>query len=145
MLRLQRLSILFAALLAVSGMLPGQSSSGTISGRVVDASGGGVPGAEVRLVNQATKDGRSSLTTASGNFLFTDIQPGTFSIMIAVGCIFSIKSPITSNNSLRGSSRLYFDVREQKPWQGAQPASNAISLVPAASINSSALTSQIPL
>src|ERR1043166_2701461 len=77
-----RIAFILAAMLAVSGFAIAQTSSGTISGRVIDTSGGGVPGAEVRLINQATKDNRMLLTNASGDFVFTDIQPGTFTVSV---------------------------------------------------------------
>jgi hypothetical protein len=77
-----RVVAILALFLAVSGAVLAQTSSGTITGRVVDTSGGGVPGAEVRLINHATKDSRMLLSNQTGGFVFTDIQPGTFTISV---------------------------------------------------------------
>jgi hypothetical protein len=59
-----------------------QTSSGTIAGRVLDPTAAAIAGAEVQLVNQATRDSRSLITTASGDFVFTNVQPGTFNLTV---------------------------------------------------------------
>lgn len=71
-----------SALLSFFTILAAQTSSGTISGRVVDPSGAAVPGAEVRLVNQATNAARVLTTTESGDFVITEVQPGTFTLTV---------------------------------------------------------------
>jgi outer membrane receptor protein involved in Fe transport len=74
------------ALAAMLGclVLPGsaQTSSATITGHVVDQSNAVVPYAEVKLVNQATSVEISTHTNASGNFVFPDVQPGTFNAIV---------------------------------------------------------------
>ena len=74
-----KLSIL-SALLAVCAY--GQTSTGAISGRVVDASGLAIPGAQVRLTNQVLKDTRSFTSNTSGDFVFIEVQPGTYTIQV---------------------------------------------------------------
>jgi hypothetical protein len=56
----------------------GQTSSGIISGRVVDQSGGAVPDVTVRLINQETSVSVTTHTLSHGEFTFADVQPGTF-------------------------------------------------------------------
>src|SRR5205807_2224888 len=56
-----------------------QSSSGTIAGRVIDSSAAAVSGADVKLVNRATRDTRSLKTATDGSFVFSDVPPGVFS------------------------------------------------------------------
>ena len=63
-------------------LLHAQSSSGTIAGRVVDGSGAAVPGAEVRVVNEADKLHRALQTNNSGTFTFPDLDPGTYTVAI---------------------------------------------------------------
>ncbi len=76
-------AILFLSiLLSFSMMVCAQTSSGTISGRVIDPSGAAVPAAEVRLVNQATNDTRVLTTTEGGDFVFAEIQPGIFTLTV---------------------------------------------------------------
>jgi hypothetical protein len=73
---------LSSAFLLFAGMLLSQSSSGTIGGRAVDPSRQAIAGAETRLINQVSKDVRTFTTTATGDFVFTDVQPGPYTIQI---------------------------------------------------------------
>src|SRR5712671_1735369 len=59
-----------------------QTESGTISGRVVDASGSAVPNAEVRLINQATGNSQKAATESSGSFVFPTVLPGVYTITV---------------------------------------------------------------
>ncbi|HZY61129.1 MAG TPA: carboxypeptidase regulatory-like domain-containing protein [Edaphobacter sp.] len=60
----------------------GQTSSGTISGRVVDRTGAVVAGAEVDLVNQLTGAKVTTKVLSHGDFTFPDVQPGDFTVDI---------------------------------------------------------------
>ena len=66
----------------ICGVILAQGSSGSISGRIVDQTGSGVPGAEVRLQNEVIQDSRTFTSGANGDFLFVDIQPGTYSVTV---------------------------------------------------------------
>jgi hypothetical protein len=66
---------------ACSSLMFGQSSTGTISGRVLDASGSVVNGAEVRVTNQVDKNARNFITT-SGEFVFTNLEPGIYTLSV---------------------------------------------------------------
>ncbi|MGH9521903.1 MAG: carboxypeptidase regulatory-like domain-containing protein [Terriglobales bacterium] len=59
-----------------------QTSSGQITGRVVDPAGAVVVGANVTLTNQGTGDTRTAKTDAAGNFMFVALQPGTFTVTV---------------------------------------------------------------
>jgi len=61
---------------------PAQTSSGTISGSVVDQSGGVVPNAEVRLINQQTNVAVTTPVRQNGEFIFPDVQPGNFTVVV---------------------------------------------------------------
>ena len=79
--RCLRSHLAFAAAFALcAASLFGQSSSATISGRVVDASGAAVAGAEVHVINQVDKNTRMFSTTTTGDFLFPNLEPGTYTI-----------------------------------------------------------------
>src|SRR5215470_7419926 len=60
----------------------GQTTTGTISGTVVDPGGALVPGAMVSVTNEATGDSRSTLTSESGNFSFPSLLPATYTIRV---------------------------------------------------------------
>lgn len=66
----------------ISAMAGAQTSSGTISGRVVDQTGAVVPNAEVDLINQETGVTVSTHVLSSGDFTFPDVQPGTFTVIV---------------------------------------------------------------
>jgi hypothetical protein len=69
-----------------SEQLPGQQSSGSISGIVVDQSGALVAGAQVRLQREDQSPGEKALSGDDGQFSFANIAPGPFQITItAVG------------------------------------------------------------
>src|SRR4051794_29459050 len=76
-----RLSLL-SALLAVCAY--GQTSTGAISGRVVDPTGAAIAGAEIRLTNQVLMDTRTLKSTGEGDFLFLEVQPGTYTISVKI-------------------------------------------------------------
>src|SRR2546428_305669 len=60
-------------MVALAGPLVAQSSSGTISGRVLDAQGHAVPGATVTLVKGDTHETRIFTTDHAGEFVFASI------------------------------------------------------------------------
>lgn len=59
-----------------------QSNSGVISGYVVDQSKGAVPNALVKLVNQETGVMVTARSHSDGAFVFPDVQPGVFQVMV---------------------------------------------------------------
>ncbi len=71
-----------ALLLLVSTSAWAQSSTSSVLGSVLDAQGGSVPGAAVTLVSETTNDQRTFTTDSSGNFVFTSVQPGTYTARV---------------------------------------------------------------
>lgn len=59
-----------------------QTTSGQISGRVVDPDGRPIAGAGVTLVNQLNAAQRSETSDTQGEFVFVSVQPGTFVISV---------------------------------------------------------------
>jgi hypothetical protein len=78
-----RLRMLYAcacSLLFASTAVLAQSSSATITGRVVDSTGGAISGAEVRVINQVDQNTRTFTTTNSGDFSFPNLEPGSYTV-----------------------------------------------------------------
>lgn len=77
-------AVLLMVLLIVGGMpLLAQQSAGFITGTVVDAQRGVIPGAKVSLINQVQGAVLRDVTTsADGSFVFTPIQPGTYTVEV---------------------------------------------------------------
>jgi hypothetical protein len=63
-----------------SSILFGQTSTGTINGTLTDPTGAAVPGAMVRLVNQATKIESQATSNQDGFFTFVNVQPGNYTV-----------------------------------------------------------------
>jgi Carboxypeptidase regulatory-like domain/TonB dependent receptor len=59
-----------------------QSTTGDITGTVTDNTGAVVPGATVTLINTGTHEMRSATTSGSGDYTFTLLNPGSYSIRI---------------------------------------------------------------
>src|SRR5499426_1180113 len=60
----------------------GQTVTGAVSGTVLDASGNAIAGGTVRLINERTNDARVLTTNESGDFRFTAVLPGTYTIKV---------------------------------------------------------------
>src|SRR6185436_2614601 len=78
------LSRILGAARLLSASASAQTVTGTISGTVVDQQGQLIPGATVTIVNEATKDTRSAVTAGEGDFLVTNLQPGLYTLRIAL-------------------------------------------------------------
>jgi outer membrane receptor protein involved in Fe transport len=99
-------TLMFALFLAF-GLAPciitAQTSSGTISGRVVDATGGVVLDADVRLINELTGNVVTAKVQSDGGFVFPDVQPGTYTVDIRAN---GYKELLKKGLALSSSERL---------------------------------------
>ncbi|HWR52290.1 MAG TPA: carboxypeptidase-like regulatory domain-containing protein [Bryobacteraceae bacterium] len=77
-MRLKLFTSLF--LFLAFGVLTAQEFRATLTGRIVDASGGGVPNAAVTIANTATNDTRNTSTDGQGNYTVPLLPPGSYSI-----------------------------------------------------------------
>ncbi|MBI3207791.1 MAG: carboxypeptidase regulatory-like domain-containing protein [Candidatus Solibacter usitatus] len=71
------------ALLVSSPCVSAQSVTGQISGTVTDPIGAVIAGAKVSLTHDLSRQLRAFITDADGNFLFTNLMPGNYSVRIA--------------------------------------------------------------
>lgn len=67
------------ALVAVSALA--QSTGGRIVGRISDPSGAVIPGANVRVTNDATGVANNTVSTKSGDYGFPDLAVGTYTMV----------------------------------------------------------------
>jgi hypothetical protein len=70
----------FLLLCILPSLAPAQVVTGTITGTVVDPTGGAVAGATVRLTSEATAAVRTASTDAEGIFTFTAVNPGLYTV-----------------------------------------------------------------
>jgi len=95
------LAVLF--LLLFAGTASAQTTSGTMSGTVIDASGQVVPGADVSVTNEATAEVRRTVTNEVGAFSFPGLQPGPYAVRAELAGFrpFEIKgNMVLANNRL---------------------------------------------
>jgi len=82
----QRRSLLalqaLVAVLAFATVALAQVNTATVFGTVVDPSGAAVPGATLKLTNNATGASWQVSSDASGQFAFTFIPPGTYELVV---------------------------------------------------------------
>src|SRR5260370_31127541 len=76
-----RAALLIGAILtlSVSGAVFGQGFQGGLRGSIKDA-GGVIPGVEVTLTNEQTNLKRSVVTNERGEFVFANVDPGTYNV-----------------------------------------------------------------
>ena len=58
-----------------------QSGSGTLSGRVTDATGANLPGVSLTATNEATGFSRTVVTEGDGTYRFASLPPGSYSVV----------------------------------------------------------------
>ena len=75
---------LLAAACMFSLRLSAQTFRGSISGTLSDPTGSVVPGAPTRAVNDSTAASYSSVTTSAGQFSFTDLPLGSYTVSVQV-------------------------------------------------------------
>src|SRR5437868_5474504 len=73
---------LLLALLLSAGSLPAQSTA-QINGTVRDASGGAIPGAEVKATNTGTGSVRTVTTETNGAYVLTNLAIGNYNIEVS--------------------------------------------------------------
>src|SRR5688500_15140018 len=73
-------SAILAAFLAIPAYP--QSTAGSILGEVTDASGARLPGAAVKLLNQAVGSTRETLTNESGSYRFDALPPVEYTVTV---------------------------------------------------------------
>ena len=88
----------------LAGVLAGRSDAqvlyGSIVGNVADSTKAAVPGATVTIIHKETNLARESTTTSDGTYRFVNVQPGTYTVRVALaGFKESVKEgvPVSAN------------------------------------------------
>ncbi len=95
-------SAILVCCLFASAAAYGQETSADILGTVSDPSGAIIPGAKVTLTNVATQVKQDSTTNQSGDYLFTLLKPGTYSLTIVAK---GFKTEVVPSISLAAGDR----------------------------------------
>jgi len=81
--RVQRVVAFCIVSLTVVSSVLAQSPNGTINGRILDPSGAAIVGAEVMIVNDATRVQYASKTNGDGIYVVTNLPPGPYRLQVA--------------------------------------------------------------
>lgn len=73
--------VLLSIVCALSARMSAQSYQGGVRGTVTDPQGALIAGAKVSLVNQGTAVVRSTVTNSDGSYVFSDVDPATYSVI----------------------------------------------------------------
>lgn len=80
-----RILLLAALVFTAGGPASAQSTTGTITGRALDTSGGVLPGVNVSISSPAMIGGaREAVTDSLGTFRFTQVPPGIYEVKFAL-------------------------------------------------------------
>lgn len=79
---LRNLSIVMAAMVALSLPAIGQHATGGVNGTITDPSGSVIPGAVVTLTNVETNVVARAKTNGSGYYAFVDVTPGEYTMTV---------------------------------------------------------------
>lgn len=96
-----------AVLLALSFSLYGQDTRGSILGRVTDATGANVAGAEVKVTSSATGVAVSAKTNDSGNYVVPYLTPGVYTVSAELA---GFKKFIRENVQVRVNDAVQIDM-----------------------------------
>ncbi|HZE73179.1 MAG TPA: TonB-dependent receptor [Pyrinomonadaceae bacterium] len=90
-LKITAATLLFT--LVCVGTLLGQTATGTVNGTIVDPNGAAVPGAVVKLINQATNIETEVTASGSGYFTFVNLKPGKYVLRVEVQGFKGVQTP----------------------------------------------------
>src|SRR5260370_11528094 len=79
-----RVTCAVLALSWLAGLSYGQAVTGSLLGTITDSSGAAVPNAKVTITDANTGISRNTTTNESGNFNFSDVPPGTYTVAAEV-------------------------------------------------------------
>ena len=98
-----------ALIAATAPSIHAQNNYGTVRGRVTDDSGALIPDAQVILTNDGTEIARITRSSQTGDFYFTAVEPGTYTIVVTAnnfkrtehnGIIVNLEQTVTIDEKL---------------------------------------------
>jgi hypothetical protein len=103
--------IAICAVIVLTALWPTHAKSqvvGSISGSVFDSTNAAVPGAQVTATNQGTSVARSTTTGSAGDFVFTLLPIGTYSVQVSRS---GFTSQAQKNISLEGQQNIRLEFK----------------------------------
>jgi Carboxypeptidase regulatory-like domain len=138
--RLGLVAILACFCLLWANAAHAQAETGDIVGTVTDASGAVVPGASVTVTNVATGVSQNALTSSSGDYIFNQLQVGTYAVKVEAK---GFKSFTNSGIQLSSGDRARVDAKLEV-GESAQTVEVSGTVAPALQTDSSQVGSIVP-
>ena len=109
--RLLLLMVLATIVAAAPAFAQGGAVTTSLSGTVTDSSGAVIPGADITVTNNGTGATFTSVTGANGTFAVPALNPGSYSVKVALmGFKTVVLNNITLNAAVPGSVRVRLEV-----------------------------------
>jgi trimeric autotransporter adhesin len=119
-------TVLLAAIVTLfGGTTQAQTNYGSIRGRATDTQGAVIAGADVSLINSGTKLARITRTNDSGDYFFTAVDPGSYTVTTLItdfkkierkGVVVALGATITLDEKLEvGTVDEIIDVSSAEP------------------------------
>jgi outer membrane receptor for ferrienterochelin and colicin len=89
-----RLVLVMIVVLAVAASVAAQTTTGTISGRVLDSQGGALPGATVTAKSPNLQGSREAVTSANGDYILTGLPSGPYTISVTLSGFQTYTRPV---------------------------------------------------
>jgi carboxypeptidase family protein len=83
------------AVVMTSGPATAQTSTGTITGRVVDTQGGTLPGVTITITSPNLQGTRSDVSSQNGDYILTLLPPGTYEVTFELSGFGTIKQSVS--------------------------------------------------
>ena len=128
--------------LLLCGLASAQTTSGSISGTIIDAQNAVIPGASVSAQEIQQKFTFNSKTDEVGRFVFTQVPPGTYTIKAEMAGFKMLERPgvVVNANDKLGLGDLRMEVGQST--ESVEVAANAILLQTESAERSTALVSK---
>jgi len=110
-----RLFKIFAAILVIIGFASAAHAQGSfftsLSGQVVDTSGGVIPGADVKIKNNGTGAEFNTVSASDGGFTVPSLPGGTYSVTVALmGFKTAVLNEVTLNAAIPANVKVTLSV-----------------------------------
>jgi len=86
-------TVALMALIAVTTSIAFAQANAKVSGTVTDPNGASVPGATVKLINQATKIEAETTSNEDGYYNFVNVNPAMYTLRVEVAGFKGVPAP----------------------------------------------------